>query len=79
MRDTVAFRLNGKIGADISTDALLEAAEESEIGMASIGICIVCAAEQHGVEPDARRYPCQSCGHKASVYGAPELLLRIMP
>lgn len=79
MRDTVAFRLNGKVGADMSTQQILDAAVASEMGGASIGICVACAAEQHGVEPDARRYPCQSCGHKGSVYGAPELLLRIAP
>ena len=39
-----------------------------------IGICIRCGNEQEGVEPDARRYECESCGMR-SVYGAEELLM----
>jgi Zn finger protein HypA/HybF involved in hydrogenase expression len=40
------------------------------------GFCIACGAEADGVEPDARRYKCESCGSK-QVYGADELLLSI--
>jgi uncharacterized 2Fe-2S/4Fe-4S cluster protein (DUF4445 family) len=39
------------------------------------GFCIECRAEAFGVEPDARRYRCESCGAHA-VFGAEELLLR---
>ena len=38
------------------------------------GICMDCGEEHFEVEPDARKYPCESCGKKA-VYGAEEALL----
>lgn len=38
------------------------------------GFCLACGEDCGGVEPDARKYECDSCGaHK--VYGAEELLL----
>jgi hypothetical protein len=38
------------------------------------GFCLSCGEEAYNVEPDARRYRCESCGeHK--VYGAEELLI----
>ncbi len=39
------------------------------------GFCIECGDQAYGVEPDARRYQCESCGANA-VYGAEELLIR---
>ena len=42
----------------------------------NIGICISCGDEQYGVEPDARKYECESCG-KPKVYGAQELLMMV--
>ena len=39
------------------------------------GFCIECGDQACGVEPDARRYRCESCGANA-VYGAEELLIR---
>jgi hypothetical protein len=39
-----------------------------------IGFCLACGFEQEGVEPDARKYVCESCGEK-KVYGAEELLI----
>lgn len=39
------------------------------------GICLACGEIQHGgVEPDARAYPCDSCG-APGVYGLEEALL----
>jgi DNA-directed RNA polymerase subunit RPC12/RpoP len=38
------------------------------------GICMDCGEEHFEVEPDARKYLCESCGKKA-VYGAEEALL----
>ena len=38
------------------------------------GFCLACGAEPDGVEPDARKYECPSCG-AAKVYGAEELAL----
>lgn len=39
----------------------------------NIGFCIACGDEAYGVEPDGRKYECESCGEK-KVYGAEELL-----
>lgn len=39
------------------------------------GFCLNCAHEQQGVEPDAGRYECESCG-MPKVYG-PETLIMI--
>jgi hypothetical protein len=40
----------------------------------NLGFCLACGAEAYCVEPDARKYECESCGeHK--VHGAEELLL----
>ncbi len=39
-----------------------------------VGFCRVCGAEHCGVEPDARKYPCEDCGAR-EVYGAEELLI----
>lgn len=38
------------------------------------GFCLACGKTQSCVEPDARRYECESCG-AAKVYGAEELVL----
>lgn len=38
------------------------------------GLCVFCGEEAFGVEPDARKYECESCGKKG-VYGAEELLM----
>jgi predicted RNA-binding Zn-ribbon protein involved in translation (DUF1610 family) len=39
-----------------------------------LGFCLACGEEAYGVEPDARRYACESCGAK-QVYGAEECLI----
>ena len=51
----------------ITLDSILAAVADDYIG-----ICVRCG--QEGVEPDARKYECESCGANA-VYGAEELLL----
>ena len=54
----------------LQLDEVLEAAEMD----GNIGFCIACGEQAFDVEPDARKYECESCGeHK--VYGAEELLL----
>jgi hypothetical protein len=54
----------------LSLKKVLAAAESGD----SIGFCIACKAEAHGVEPDARKYECECCGAK-KVYGAEELVM----
>ena len=59
-----------KMHASITADRIMEACESDE----HMGFCIACGEEAYEVEPDARRYVCESCDAKA-VYGAEELLL----
>ena len=48
---------------------------ESEIREGTNGICLACGEITYGgVEPDAREYPCESCG-RDSVCGLEEALL----
>ncbi len=55
-------------------ERLIEAVQEQMFGDSNTGFCIACGQEADGCEPDARNYPCESCGeHK--VYGASELLM----
>lgn len=39
------------------------------------GFCIACGEDAYGVEPDARRYECESCGEN-KVYGLEEIVMR---
>jgi hypothetical protein len=57
--------------AKVTMDQILQAVEADD----NVGFCLECGAEAQGVEPDARRCTCESCG-KPEVYGAEELLLR---
>lgn len=57
-----------------SKEEILSLAEEQMFGMGNDGICVVCGEVRGGCEPDARNYPCESCG-KQAVYGASELVL----
>ena len=54
----------------IDPDELIRAVEADDC----IGFCIACGNEQHGCEPDARKYKCEVCG-ELKVYGAEELLI----
>lgn len=56
----------------------LEKAVRSEMfGLENPGFCIACGSEHGGCEPDAREYPCGSCGKK-TVYGAQEIMMEIV-
>lgn len=55
---------------------MLEAVERENETLDNPGFCLACGADAEGVEPDARRYPCESCG-EPQVHGAQELLLHI--
>ena len=56
----------------ISMQQIIDAVESGE----DMGFCLVCGDEAYGVEPDARKYECESCG-ASKVYGAEELLLMV--
>jgi hypothetical protein len=62
-----------KTGRVLRVAALADVVAGIEAGD-SIGYCIACGHENHGVEPDARRYPCEQC-EALKVYGAEEVLL----
>lgn len=61
----------------VTVEAVTEAAARWSNTLDNPGFCLACGAEAEGVEPDARRYECESCGEEA-VYGASELLLHVM-
>lgn len=50
------------------------AEDENLMEMDTTGFCLACGEEASSVEPDARKYTCESCG-KPKVYGLEELLL----
>ena len=56
--------------AKISIERVMEACEADDM----TGFCRSSGEEAYNVEPDARKYRCESCGEKA-VYGAEELLI----
>ena len=62
----------------ITVERLMLACERHRMTLDDPGLCVICGNEQTGVEPDARRYKCEACGAHA-VFGAEELLLRILP
>ena len=56
------------------TPIRITAAEYADLTENYGGICIECGDQASGVEPDARRYRCESCGANA-VFGVEELLV----
>jgi hypothetical protein len=65
-----------KMHQDITLDRVTEAVERASVTLDNPGFCVICGAEAEGVEPDARRYECESCG-EPGVYGAEELLMQL--
>ncbi|HMD61047.1 MAG TPA: hypothetical protein VKG78_06430 [Opitutaceae bacterium] len=63
-----------RIHQDITLDRVTEAVKRQYATLDNPGFCTRCGAEADGVEPDARNYPCESCGEDG-VHGAEELLL----
>lgn len=62
--------------ASVTLDRVLALKENGMFGMDNPGVCIACGIDVDGVEPDARRYECESCGENA-VYGGEELLMMV--
>mgnify|MGYP003332518539 FL=1 len=62
-----------KSGTDVYSFKMSET-EYHEFENENTGLCVYCGEETYGVEPDARKYVCESC-EKPGVYGVPELLL----
>lgn len=65
-----------KVHKSVTIERVMEAVERQLVSLDNPGFCIACGEEAEGVEPDARKYECESCQAKA-VYGAEELLLML--
>jgi hypothetical protein len=66
-----------KMHQDVTLARIEEAVQRGHTTLDNPGFCIHCGFEADGVEPDARKYECESCG-EAGVYGAEELLLHML-
>ena len=66
----VSRRRRTKEQLKVSMERIIEMIEGNE----DAGFCIACGEEAWQVEPDARKYTCDSCGEPC-VYGAEELLI----
>jgi hypothetical protein len=62
----------------ITVERIMQACERHRMTLDDPGLCLTCGNEQTNVEPDARGYECEACG-EPTVYGAEELLLRVLP
>ena len=63
-----------KVHSSVTLDRVMVACEEDN----NTGFCTFCGEEAYGVEPDARKYVCESCDSPC-VYGAEELLMMLVP
>lgn len=63
-----------KMHPSVTPERVTEAVERARSSLDNPGFCIRCGADADGVEPDARKYECESCG-EPGVYGAEELLI----
>ena len=61
---------SGRLRWKVAAEDIIDAAQRDD----GTGFCIGCGEEASGVEPDAERYECESCG-AMKVYGAEQLLL----
>ena len=64
------------IHPSITAERVAAAVERRLTSLDNPGFCLACGEEAEGCEPDARQYPCESCGADA-VYGAEEILIAI--
>jgi hypothetical protein len=62
----------------IAAKRVCKAVERETSSLDNPGFCIACGVDVEGVEPDARRYECESCG-EPRVYGAQQLLFHLVP
>lgn len=60
------------IHSSITQERVLDLAQADD----GSGICLACGEDASGCEPDARNYPCESCGAR-KVYGAEEILIMV--
>ena len=67
------IKTTSKAGTDLYL-AVYDAEFEALISDGCHGLCIACGNEVEGVEPDARRYPCDEC-KRPKVFGLEELAI----
>lgn len=65
-----------RVHPNVTLESVTEAVSRARGSLDNPGFCVACGAEAEGIEPDARRSACESCGAPA-VYGAEELLLML--
>lgn len=63
-----------KIHPSVTSEAIVEAIQDSQDNLSNPGFCLTCGAYVDGVEPDARYYQCEEC-EANTVFGAEEILL----
>lgn len=61
----------------ITPERVADACERHMTSLDNPGFCLACGIDVEGVEPDARRYPCEACG-EPQVYGAEELAIMML-
>jgi predicted RNA-binding Zn-ribbon protein involved in translation (DUF1610 family) len=66
-----------KIHPSVTVERVTESVERRMSSLDDPGFCVACGEEASGVEPDARKYVCESCGERA-VYGDEELLMMLI-
>ena len=66
-----------KLHPSITVERVVEAVMRRDESLDNPGFCVICGADADGVEPDPRRYECESCG-EPGVYGASELLIMLV-
>jgi len=62
--------------AKLTDEVLEDARQRRAFSLDDPGFCLACGLEHEGIEPDARRYKCESCGAR-QVYGIEELILSL--
>jgi hypothetical protein len=73
----MALRMGSlKVHPSVTVASIMAATQRYRSSTDNPGICLGCGLECEGVEPDARKYPCESCG-EPYVYGAEELAMLV--
>jgi hypothetical protein len=73
---TTIIEVAMKMHVSIRLERVEEAVGRHQHALDNPGFCVKCGADAEGVEPDARKYECESCG-EPGVYGAEELLMAL--
>lgn len=66
-----------KLHPSLTMKVICDAVERHNTTLDNPGFCIKCGLEHDGCEPDMRKGECEACGTD-TVYGAEELLIRVM-